>query len=187
MAHGRSVSASERRLGFETRNLPYLGDVYSSALLLTSSPQDAADLVVGTFAAAYRTWDSLRAEDLLLKDLYRAMIDLYYRDLTAPKALFCGALSGGKDNARRGGAEKNRQMSGISPDEIRNALGNLPEEIRPAAVMYFLARFSCEEVAEIVGRQRGLTKSMIRRSRKLLRESLLGGAGGGVCLGTQGN
>jgi len=150
-----------------------------------------AELVISSYAVVYRIWNNNRDETSLLKELCRALIDIYYEGFPVPSRSFEELLSGGFETAwPRGGTtglDLVKKVSGISLDEIRNALGGLPEEIRPAAVMYYLTKFSCSEVAEIAGRQQEFTKSMIRRSHKLLKESLLGGAGGAVCLGTSAN
>lgn len=187
MTDSTRAKLSARRRSFEARNLPYLGRVFGSAQLLLNDPGEAADLVADTYASAYRNWDSGRAEYLLLRDLCRIMIGFYYSDRSP-------ATDSGEDvqPVVAGGAEFERKAaptgpvrdaSGVSAEATRSAVGNLPEDIRPAAVMYYAARFSSLEVAEIVGRQREFTRSMIRRSRKLLQESLLGGAGGGACPG----
>ena len=181
------VELSARRQSFEARNLPHLDRIHSNALLLLKDPRQAANLVVETYAAAYQSWDAGRAEYLLLRDLCRIMVDLFYRVFSAEKQVLKSESSDAvKSNAPMQGfspAGPVEDTSGITPENARNAVGNLPEDIRPVAVMYYSARFSCLEVAEIVGRQRELTKSMIRRSRELLQDSLLGGAGGGACVG----
>ncbi len=179
---------SARRQGFEARNLPYLNRVYNSAFLLVQDPQKATELAVGTYATVYRTWDAHRDDASLLKDLCRAMIGIYYKGLSersrSPEKEFSGGAGNEPPGREAPPVGPVKEASGITLDEIRRALRNLPEDIRPTAVIHYLAKFSYSEVAEIVGRQQELTRSMICRSRKLLQESLLGGAGGGACLGT---
>lgn len=166
------ISMSESRKYFEASHLPHLGRLSGSALMLFRDPRLAADLVVRAYGVAYRNWRRKRSVSTVSKNLFRALTDSYYRHLSTRDAT--SSTGGGGRAIERSGAATLR-------DDLKTAVRNLPEDIRPAAVLYYAARFTSREVAEILGKQRELTTSMIRRSRELLTESLPGGVGGGAC------
>ena len=63
-------------------------------------------------------------------------------------------------------------LDGLDVEAVQDAMGQLPEEFRMAAVMYFLNDFSYEQIAEVLEVPIGTVRSRLHRGRKLLQKAL---------------
>jgi RNA polymerase sigma-70 factor (ECF subfamily) len=60
----------------------------------------------------------------------------------------------------------------LEAERIRAAIHQLPEEFRPAAVLYFLEDLSYEEIAAALAVPIGTVRSRLHRGRRLLQKAL---------------
>jgi len=63
-------------------------------------------------------------------------------------------------------------ISKMSEDQIRSAIGLLPQEYRVVCVLYFMEEFAYQEIADILDCPVGTVRSRLHRGRKILQKAL---------------
>ncbi|MCW5946335.1 MAG: sigma-70 family RNA polymerase sigma factor [Fimbriimonadales bacterium] len=162
----RLVSLYERRL-------------YSVALRLTSSPDEAAELVQDTFLRAFRAWGKFRKESQAYTWLYRILINL------------------NKDRLAKVSRKKEREMSlevgegdetvdlpdhSADPERIAEiselrghltaAIESLPQGYRECVVLRDVEGLSYDEIADAMEITVEAVRSRLARARQQLRQRL---------------
>ncbi|MBI4491585.1 MAG: sigma-70 family RNA polymerase sigma factor [Chloroflexi bacterium] len=159
---------------FEALVEEYADRVYSIALRITGSPDEAADATQDAFLAAYQHRDSFRGEAALSTWLYRIAVNAalqHVRRLRPEVRL----EATGYDSAwvLDWSAEPPRQ---VELEELHQLLEQgialLPEEVRVALVLRDVEGFSTTEAAEIMELSEAALKSRLHRARVLLRQYL---------------
>ncbi|MGB3413297.1 MAG: sigma-70 family RNA polymerase sigma factor [Microbacteriaceae bacterium] len=167
---------------FEAQAMPYLDQLYRTALGYVKNPSDAEDLVQETFLKAHRAYASFEQgtniRAWLHRILFNSFVNLYRKKQRQP---YQNSLDEVED-WQMGGAEsmtstasKSAEAEAIDnlPDtDVKTALQNLPEDFRFAVYLVDVEGFSYQETAEIMKTPQGTVMSRLHRGRKMLRESL---------------
>ena len=144
-----TVTDAER---FERDVLPCLAPVYRAALCLTGDPGAAEDLVVEAFARAYRAFPQRQPGLRLEGWLYRILVNIRGEQRRVVRPAASGA-------------------SGEEPPG-RQALRNLPEDLRFAVYLADVTSFSYREIAEITGTSTEIVATRLRVARRSVRRRL---------------
>lgn len=168
---------------FAADALRYLDSLYSTALRMTRSPQDAEDLVQETFLRAYRSWDrfepgtNLRA--WLFRILRNAFINDYRRRQASPREvdrLLSEAdleILAEAHSTEPASDPESRMIEGTLDADVQKTLESLPPEFRIVVVLSDIEGFRYREIATILGIPVGTVMSRLYRGRRALEASLL--------------
>jgi RNA polymerase sigma-70 factor (ECF subfamily) len=174
-----SLSDSELASIFEADALPYLDQLYGTALRMTRSPADAEDLVQDTYAkafAAFRSYEqgtNLRA--WLFRILRNTFINNYRKAQRQPSSDSSEELTDGQlldlEQRTSGGVRsaENEALERLGDEEIANAMATIPEDFRTAVYLADVEGFSYKEIADIMDTPVGTVMSRVHRGRKALR------------------
>ena len=175
----RELSDEELSTLFTTDALPYLDQLYGTALRMTRSPADAEDLVQETYAkafAAYRTFQqgtNLRA--WLFRILRNTFINDYRKVQRQPRFQPTDELGDAQIldiETRSAGGSRSAEIEALEllgDDDVSAALAEIPEEFRTAVVLADVEGFSYREIADIMDSPVGTVMSRVHRGRKALR------------------
>lgn len=150
----------------------YRDGIYRVSLAITKDPQAADEIVVDTFARAYRALTRLEPDDTLRPWLYRVAINESYD--RRPRA---GTPSSLDDAAEQVAAGEERSPSALAErEEIRQvvlaALERLDDKHRTVVVLHYLSELALAEIALIVGSPVGTVKSRLHYALRRLRTHL---------------
>ena len=159
---------SPRRAEFEREALPYLDNVYATALRLTRSPSDAEDLVQDTLLKAYRFYDRFEAGTNMKAWLFIILRNTFYSECRKRKREVQD-VDGQYSSTL---AEHPGQIGHLDFEDFRDALDKLPADQREALILICASGFSYEEAAEICECAVGTMKSRVNRARNRLSEIL---------------
>ena len=177
----RVATEGRNRVRFEEEALELSDQVYRVARRLTSSREEAEDLVQETYARAFRSWRSftpgtnLRA--WLLRILTNLNIDRGRRKQRAPDEQ---PLEEGdyflynrlEQAARDGNVDEERVVERLSQDDIVGALSAVPHDFRDVVVLVDLGDFSYQDAAQILDIPIGTVMSRLHRGRRILKREL---------------
>jgi RNA polymerase sigma-70 factor (ECF subfamily) len=161
----RAASLEER---FERETLPQMRHLYAAAYRMTRNAADAEDLVQETYLRAFRAFERYTPDTnvraWLFTILYRVRTDMLRKTGRSPRTVELSeegpAVAAPQEALARG------------QEDVRRALGALPEVFRAAITLRDLQDFSYEEIARILDVPIGTVMSRIHRGRALLRRSL---------------
>ena len=175
----RDLSDEELSALFATDALPYLDQLYGTALRMTRSTTDAEDLVQETYAkafAAYRTFQqgtNLRA--WLFRILRNTFINDYRKAQRQPRFQPTDELGDAQMlniESRSAGGSRSAEIEALEllgDDDVSAALAEIPEEFRTAVVLADVEGFSYREIADIMDSPVGTVMSRVHRGREALR------------------
>ena len=162
---------------FERLVETYENKIYTLALRMSGSPDDAGDIAQEAFLAAWRGLPSFRGEANFATWLYRlasnAAIDYLRRQRKQRGELSLDDEELGLDAVDAGPGPQDAAEG----EEVRSAvaagLGALSEGHRQVLVLRELQGLSYEEIAAVLAVDLGTVKSRISRARSALRKILL--------------
>jgi RNA polymerase sigma-70 factor, ECF subfamily len=175
-------TVAERQARFERDVIPYMRQLYPTALRITHNPSDAEDLVQETMAKAYRAFHQFTPGTNLRAWLHRIMANTgtsgFRKRQREPQTLYGDIQDApvqdgpaGDLLARSAEAEALDRM----PDsDVMQALRELPEEFRTAVYLADVEGFSYHEIAERLGVPLGTVTSRLHRGRLRMRRKLTG-------------
>lgn len=174
-----SLSKSELAAIFEADALPFLDQLYGTALRMTRDAGDAEDLVQETFAKAFAAFSSFEQGTNLRAWLFRILrntfINSYRKAQRQPYSDSVDELSDGQlvDIETRGAggvrSAETEALERLGDDDVNQALASLPEDFRTAVYLADVEGFSYKEIAEIMDTPVGTVMSRVHRGRKSLR------------------
>ena len=173
----RRASARERRKLFEGEVLEHLDAMYSFALKLSRSRDEAQDLVSETILRALERWEQYQlgtnARAWLFTILYRIFVSRKRR-IDARELPLAEESEGGSTREVVGDADpEGRFYDSFVDEEVTRAIDDLPEEYRTAVVLSDLHGLRYAEVAAVLEIPEGTVKSRLFRGRRILQKKLV--------------
>jgi RNA polymerase sigma-70 factor (ECF subfamily) len=167
---------ADRRAQFEREALLHLDALYSFALKLTRSRDDADDLVSDTMLRAIERWEQYHlgtnARAWLFTILYHVFVSRKRR-IDAREVQQPDDMEGWAQFEAVGEADpEGRFYDSFLDDEITRAIRGLREEYRAAVVLSDLQGLHYAEIADVLGVPEGTVKSRLFRGRRQLQRVL---------------
>jgi RNA polymerase sigma-70 factor, ECF subfamily len=171
---------AERRKQFEAEVLVHLDALYSFALKLTRTPDEADDLVSETILRAFDRWEQYQlgtnARAWLFTILHHAFVSRI-RHVDAREVQLPEDEEGWSAFDAVGDADpEGRFFDSLVDEEITRAIDAMPEDYRTAVVLSDVHGLRYAEIAEILGIPEGTVKSRLFRGRRLLQKKLVDNA-----------
>ena len=181
--YNKSDEGNQDLSDFEEIALVHLDDLYATALRYTKNGKDAEDLVQETYLKAFTNFHryekGTNCRAWLFTILTNTFINRFRRKKKEREILNADDLRPIEDNFfNRDKAEfyqnpeKGIIFKTFSTD-LKDALGNLPDEFRTVVVLADLNDFSYKEIAHILDVPVGTVMSRLFRGRKLMRRHLV--------------
>jgi RNA polymerase sigma-70 factor (ECF subfamily) len=178
LAPRTSADRVARRVQFEREALLHLDALYSFALKLARSRDDAEDLVSDTFLRALERWEQYHLGTNIRAWLFTILYHVFVsrkrridaREVQQPEDTEGWALFEAVGEADPEG----RFYDSFLDEEITVAIRALPEEYRAAVVLSDLQGLRYAEIAEVLGVPEGTVKSRLFRGRRILQRKLVG-------------
>ena len=167
------LAAAGDATAFEEIHSRYRGLVYAIALRMTGNEADAEDLTQDSFISVLRWIGSFRGEAAFTTWLYRLVVNqvkmhFRYRSKRPEEQTSDGKiLERGPGVARR--VNTNPVIDRIA---IEEAARRLPPGYRAAFILYDIEGYEHKEVARLLGRTTGTSKSQLHKARAGLRKLL---------------
>lgn len=164
--------------------MPFMNQLYATAMRMTRNPADAEDLVQETYLRGYRGYERFEAGTNLRAWLFRILTNTYinsYRkkqrrpketDFEDVEDLYLYRRIGSGDAASLGQSAEDVLLEGLTEAEIKEAVENLPEQYRLAVLLADVEGFAYKEIAEILDVPIGTVMSRIHRGRNRLQKAL---------------
>jgi RNA polymerase sigma-70 factor (ECF subfamily) len=170
------VQGQDRRSNFEQWMLPHLDAAHNLARWLTGNAQDAEDMVQEAYLRAFKSFGTFHGND---RNDSRAWL------LTIVRNTCYTWLNRNKPNNFAAGfdeelhtvedeAESSENLLSLEGDldMLRQALSDLPLELREAIILRELEGLSYKEIARIARVPLGTIMSRLARARRRLQQSL---------------
>jgi len=175
---------SDYRTRFETEAIPYMRQMYASALRLTRDRNDAEDLIQETFARAYEKFDQFTPGTNLMAWLYRIMSRTFLnlcrkRSRRPAEVLAADVDAEAHDHARplpAAASAETEALEAVSHSAILCALRELPTQFKTVIYLADVQGYHYAKIAALTGTPLGTVMSRIHRGRQMLRASLADGA-----------
>ncbi|MDR0848028.1 MAG: sigma-70 family RNA polymerase sigma factor [Propionibacteriaceae bacterium] len=174
---------------FERDALPYIDQLYSTALRYTRNPADAEDVVQETYAKALSSFYQFKEGTNLKAWLYRILTNTFintYRKAQrspqiapSPEVEDWQLARADSHSASPPLSAEMEALSHITDSRIVDAMRSLKDEYRYAVYLSDIEGFSYKEIAEILDVPIGTVMSRLSRGRSQLRESLSASLGRG--------
>ena len=162
---------------FEELYRAHAARLYSLALRMTGSPQDAEDLLQETFLHAHRKLGGFRGESSLGTWLYRLAVNQCLDFLRGRQTRMARATdSYDEEGSPEPPAPAPVVPEAISRVDLERAIARLPDGCRAAFVLHDVEGFAHHEVGDMLGISEGTSKSQVHKARYRLR-AILSGAG----------
>ncbi len=172
------VDGVEGRARFEAEAMVHLDAMYSFALKLSRSRDDAEDLVSDTILRAFERWEQYR----LGTNIRAWLFTILYHVFVSRKRRIDAREVQATDETEGWGAFE--PVGDLNPEsrfyetfldaEITTAIDKLPDEYRMAVVLSDIHELRYAEIAHILGVPEGTVKSRLFRGRRILQKKLLG-------------
>lgn len=149
----------------------YRDGIYRLSLAITKDPQAAEEIVVDTYARAYRALARLEPDDSLRPWLYRVAINESYD--RRPRVIPPTSLEIAEELAMpEDGSPPNAAERAEARRLVLAAVGSLDEKHRMVVVLHYLSDLPLAEIALIVRAPVGTVKSRLHYALRTLRVHL---------------
>lgn len=183
------MTATPSRERFEAEALPYVQELYASAMRMTRNREGAEDLMSEVYARAWKSFDQFQPGTNLRAWLYRILTNTYinhYRhkqrepqmiDLDKPDENETSTGGTLYDRLINTHAHPNENpelvMSNRFLDrDLTGAIDKLPEEFRMVVILADVQNFAYQEIADMLEIPIGTVRSRLWRGRRLLQQTL---------------
>jgi RNA polymerase sigma-70 factor, ECF subfamily len=158
---------------FEELYREHSARLYSLALRMTGSPEEAEDLLQEVFLQAHRKLRSFRGDSSLGTWLYRLAMNRCLDHLRSRQAKIGRATDSlDADTAQEPAAPGPAIPTPVSRLDLERAISQLPEGCRAVFLLHDVEGFDHGEVAAILGISEGTSKSQVHKARVKLRAML---------------
>jgi RNA polymerase sigma-70 factor (ECF subfamily) len=151
----------------------YRDGIFRLAFAITKDPSNSEEIVVDTFARAYRAIDRLEPEDSLRPWLYRVAVNLSY-NRKPRRAVVIGSIEEEFDEPAAG--EEGSPAALAEQAELRRVVLECVDRLGPkhkvVVVLHYLNGLNLAEVAEVVEAPIGTVKSRLHYALRKLRTHL---------------
>jgi RNA polymerase sigma-70 factor, ECF subfamily len=165
------------RARFEAEAMVHLDAMYSFALKLSRSRDEAEDLVSDTILRALERWEQYR----LGTNIRAWLFTILYHVFVSRKRRIDAREVQATDETEGWGAFE--PVGDLNPEsrfydtfldaEITSAIDDLPDEYRSAVVLSDIHELRYAEIAHILGVPEGTVKSRLFRGRRILQKKLV--------------
>jgi RNA polymerase sigma-70 factor, ECF subfamily len=176
-----SRMSTELASRFDEQTAPYRGQLYTRALRMTRSPEDAEDLVQDTLmraCGAFHRFNGEHPRAWLHRILTNTFINSYRRQQRGPRIMLVGgpeelplSEQAGETPADARAAEA-VVLDRIPAPDVVAALAGLPDEFRRALLLTDVEGLTCKETAQLMGTPLGTVMSRLHRARAAVRAQL---------------
>lgn len=176
-----AADAAARRARFEGEALAHLDALYSFAVKLARSRDDAEDLVSDTLLRAFERWEQYRLGTNIRAWLFTI---LYHVFVSRRRRAAAREVRAGDRPADEEGREPREPVGEADPEgrfydsfldeEITRAIDALPDEYRAAVVLSDVEGLRYAEIADVLRVPEGTVKSRLFRGRRILQKKLAG-------------
>lgn len=167
-------SASGDIASFEELYRRHFRRVYSLALRMTGSPEEAEDLTQDTFTHLYNKIGSFRGESAFTTWLHRMTVNQvlmhFRRRKSRPEFTAFSNEEGETPVQIVQGTENQNKMPVVDRIILENAISKLPPGYRSVFVLHDIEGHEHGEIAEMLGISEGTSKSQLHKARLKLRE-----------------
>jgi len=167
------------RSDFVRDAMQHAQSLYSTALRMTRNAADAEDLVQETYLKAYRSFATFQPGTNLRAWLFRILTNTFINSYRAkqrrPQESELGEVETlylYKRLPTLATSAEEQLLDLFPPDEVRQALENLPENYLMPVLLSDVEGFSYKEIAEILDIPMGTVMSRLHRGRKAIEEAL---------------
>ena len=172
------ATRAANRAQFESEALQHLDALFSFALKLTHSRDDAEDLVSDTLLRAFERWEQYRLGTNIRAWLFTI---LYHSFVSRKRRVDAREVQPPDDAEGWSGYEavgdadpEGRFYDSFVDDEITRAIDALPREYREAVILSDIHDLRYAEIAQVLGVPEGTVKSRLFRGRRILQKKLIG-------------
>jgi RNA polymerase sigma-70 factor, ECF subfamily len=172
------LAQNGNQAGFEYLYQLHSRRVYGLCLRMLRSPTDAEDLTQEVFLLVFRKFHTFRGESAFSTWLHRLAVNLVLMHLRrkCPPSVAIEASpesedDGGFPSTEIGAPDLSLQGS-VDRIHLERCIARLPSGCRLVFVLYDIQGYQHSEIAEIIGRSVGDSKSQLHKARKRLRELL---------------
>ncbi len=171
------LSRAERRAQFEREALVHLDALYSFALKLARSRDDAEDLVSDTILRAFDRWEQYQlgtnVRAWLFTILYHTFVSRKRR-IEAREVQLPEEPDGWSAFEAVGDADPEGAFyDSFIDEEVMREIDELPEDYRTAVVLSDIHGLRYAEIAQILEIPEGTVKSRLFRGRRILQKRLV--------------
>jgi len=135
---------------------------------MIGSPEGADDLIQETWIDVYRKINRLKNAGAFAAWLYRIARDKAHRELRRRPPT---SMAVDEQIAESISAEEER-FTAEEAQSVREALDELPLELREVLLLRFVQTMSYDQIAEVIARPLGTVRSRIHYAKRALRENL---------------
>jgi RNA polymerase sigma-70 factor, ECF subfamily len=143
--------------------------LYRYAYRLSGSSADAEDLVQDSFCKAQQNLKQLRDQTRARPWLFSILRNAYLHRVRAEKSQPCVSLETAGDVAE----PLPESLPDVDPEQLQQALNELPEVYRTPIILFYFEEFSYRDVAEQMDLPIGTVMSRLARAKGYLRSRLL--------------
>lgn len=172
----RVIPEPRQKEKFEDLLIKHLHTLYSAALHLTGSKEEAEELVQETSLKGYRGFRDLQDTSKIKQWLLKILLNSYRNSLKKRRrkeSIIDVELTEELISSASVRAYDQEKVFGSLPDhEVEHALNKLPPTFRLVILLTDVEGLSYQETAEIIGCPAGTVASRLFRARELMREYL---------------
>ena len=164
-------------MNFEATAIPFMRTVYSRAISLAGTREDAADLTQDTYLRAYRAFDNFipgtNCRAWLLTILYSIFVNRYHRKQLEPESMPTEEIERRFQHAVYQETEsRSNDPHFWASEDVARALARLQESFRTVILMVDVDELSYEEAAQALDVPIGTVRSRLSRARRILYAAL---------------
>jgi len=146
--------------------------LYRYAFRLSGSAADAEDLTQEAFCKAQMNFSQLRDPGRAKSWLFRILRNVYLHRVRTARQQRCVSLEQLGDLPE----PPPEPLPPVDPEQLQQALGELPEVFRTPIILYYFEDFSYRDIAEQMDLPLGTVMSRLARAKAYLRTRLAGPA-----------